>query len=221
MAHTYPKAYQPICDRFHAASTLKSMNAYRIGYILELWTNLTPPIRGGIYEKTVIEVEEDTASSVDNDGGSDSDCLSIVSSATSLESAASSTAVCHPQKIDFNPDAKDEAKIEGPRGRREKDASHTLDKLSPDAYIASAIRAEIEDGIGAYPSLDPETQQSINLKYRSLHQRVKDEGFYECRYIEYAKEATRYTILFVSSMLALRQGWYMTSACFLGFFWVR
>jgi delta8-fatty-acid desaturase len=221
MAHTYPKAYQPICDRFHAASTLKSMNAYHIGYILEPWTNLTPPIRGGIYEKTVIEVEEDTASSVDTGGGSDSDCLSVVSSATSLESAASSTAVCHPPKIDFNPKAKDEAKAEGPRRRRDKDTSHTLGKLSPDAYIASAIRAEIEDGIRAYPSLDPETQQSINLKYRNLHQRVEDEGFYECRYIEYAKEATRYSILFVSSMLLLRQGWYMTSACFLGFFWVR
>lgn len=218
-AHT--SADQPIC-RFHAASTLKLMNAYRIGYILEPWTNLTPPIRGGIYKKIVIEVEEDTNSSTDTDVGSDSDCISVGSSVTSLESLASIHTACDVPKIKASHDSEDVATAEGLRHRRKKDIPQapTLGELSPDAYIASTIRGEIEDGIRAYPSLDAETQRSINLKYRNLHQRVKAEGFYECRYIEYAKEATRYSILFISFILALRQGWYMTSAALLGLFWV-
>lgn len=207
---------------YHAATTLKLMDAYRIGYILEPWINLTPPIRGGIYKKTTSDTDEDTSSSVYTDQASDSDCISVTSSATSLDSPASSIGACDFSKDESIP--RSDVEVEGLRRRHEKEpkdsSASIVSRLSPDAYIASAIRGEIEDGIRDNPPLDQETQREINLKYRKLHERVKDEGFYQCRYIEYAKELTRYTIIFVACMFALRNGWYITSACLLGLFWV-
>jgi delta8-fatty-acid desaturase len=198
------------------------MDAYRIGYILEPWINLTPPIRGGVYTKTTNNTEEDTSSSVDTDQASDSDCFSVTSNAISLDSPASSIGSCEVLKIDSIPGPDVEVEVEGLRRRREKEIKDTLvvSRLSPDAYIAHAIRGEIEDGIRENPSLDQETQREINLKYQKLHQRVHDEGFYQCRYVEYAKELTRYTLIFTAFILALRTGWYITSACLLGLFWV-
>lgn len=211
---------------YHAATTLKLMDAYRIGYVLEPWVNLTPPIRGGTYTKTTNNTEEDASSSVDTDQASDSDCFSVASNAISLDSPASSIGSCGLLKIDSIPEpdvqVEVEVAVEGLRRRREKEIEETLvvSRLSPDAYIAHAIRGEIEDGIRENPSLDQETQRGINLKYQKLHQRVHDEGFYQCRYSEYAKELARYTLIFTAFLLALRTGWYITSACLLGLFWV-
>ncbi|CAK7568558.1 MAG: hypothetical protein SEPTF4163_006553 [Sporothrix epigloea] len=78
---------------------------------------------------------------------------------------------------------------------------------------------EIERDTLMYPSVDPARQQAIVQRYRSLHQRVQDEGWYECPYREYAKEMARYTTLFVLFLVALRAGWYISSAVFLGLFW--
>jgi len=207
---------------YHAATTLKLMDAYRIGYILEPWINLTPPIRGGVYTKTTNNTEEDASSSVDTDQASDSDCFSVTSNAISLDSPASSIGSCEVLKIESIPEPDVEVEVEGLRRRREKEIKETVvvSRLSPDAYIAHTVRGEIEDGIRENPSLDQETQRGINLKYQKLHQRVHDEGFYQCRYIEYAKELTRYTLIFTAFILALRTGWYIASACLLGLFWV-
>jgi delta8-fatty-acid desaturase len=210
----------PMTFSYHAATTLKLMDAYRIGYILEPWINLTPPIRGGVYTKTTHDPEEYASSSADTDQASDEDCFSVDSNAVSLESSASSIGSYEIPKIESDPVPDVEA--EGLRRRRETEHKEApmLSRLSPDAYIAHAIRGEIEDGIRENPSLDQETQRGINLKYQKLHQRVHDEGFYQCRYIEYAKEVTRYTLIFTAFLVALRTGWYMTSACLLGLFWV-
>jgi len=92
---------------------------------------------------------------------------------------------------------------------------------SPDGYVTAAVQKEIDDNVNGYPSLDATTQRNITRKYQALHERVKNEGFYDCRYREYAKEAARYAALFSVFLVALRSGWYMTAAAFLGFFWVR
>lgn len=88
----------------------------------------------------------------------------------------------------------------------------TLDKI---------IQTEVEDGLRDFPSLDIATQSDIEAKYQKLHQRVKDEGFYQCNYTQYAKEIARYSTIFTLFGLALLNGWYLTSAAFLGLFWVR
>jgi hypothetical protein len=102
---------------------------------------------------------------------------------------------------------------------RTNDSTDT-DASSVDDYISRAVQGEINSDMKDFPSLDMQTQREINLKYRALHDRVAREGFYQCRYSEYGKEAIRYTTLFALFLLTLRSGWYITSAAFLGLFWV-
>ncbi|KFY84654.1 hypothetical protein V500_09124 [Pseudogymnoascus sp. VKM F-4518 (FW-2643)] len=61
--------------------------------------------------------------------------------------------------------------------------------------------------------------EDYHSKYRALHQKVEENGHYECRYLEYGKECTRYVSIFVLSMTALKYEWYMTPAMLLGLFW--
>ncbi|KAL9111601.1 MAG: hypothetical protein Q9187_007906 [Circinaria calcarea] len=111
-------------------------------------------------------------------------------------------------------------------GSATRKSSHPAIAVSPapyasaDIYSSIAIQKEIDDDTRNYPSVDLETQRTITLKYQALHQRVKNEGFYDCRYTEYAKELIRYSILFAIFFTALRYEWYLTSAAFLGLFWV-
>ncbi|ODQ81562.1 hypothetical protein BABINDRAFT_159837 [Babjeviella inositovora NRRL Y-12698] len=69
------------------------------------------------------------------------------------------------------------------------------------------------------PALDYETQKTLSEKYRELHQKVLDAGFYQCRYVEYFKEFVRIgsSLLYAASFFKL--GYYKTSALFLGFAW--
>lgn len=89
----------------------------------------------------------------------------------------------------------------------------------PGSYTAGAIQGAVDADIAKYPSLDAATQHSITLKFRELHQRVRDEGYYDCRYVEYGKEMVRYTALFCLFLFTLNREWYTTSACFLGLWW--
>ena len=70
------------------------------------------------------------------------------------------------------------------------------------------------------PSLDPATQRAIELDYRALHEQIKAENLYQCRYSEYATECVRYAFLFACFASLLYCKWYLTSAIFLGLFWV-
>lgn len=79
---------------------------------------------------------------------------------------------------------------------------------------------EIEEGIRDNPSLDVDTQRAIIEDYRTLHQQFKEEGLYQCRYSEYGKESIRYGLLFAGFAYLLYCKWYLSSAVFLGLFWV-
>ena len=85
---------------------------------------------------------------------------------------------------------------------------------------ALAVQRALDDDLKYYPSIDRETQQEIVKKYRELHSRVKTEGYYNCHCQEYAREILRYVTIFAVFSLCLRSGWYVTSAVFLGLFWV-
>jgi len=82
-----------------------------------------------------------------------------------------------------------------------------------------AEQEEIELDAAKYPSVDVQTQREITYKFRQLHRRVREEGLYMCHYINYFKEACRYTSLFAGFAVALHFDWYLTAACFLGLFW--
>ena len=76
------------------------------------------------------------------------------------------------------------------------------------------------DGLEENPSLDAETQQQILLDYRELHEQIKAEGLYQCNYSAYGWESLRYGALFAAFAYLLYSKWYLTSALFLGLFWV-
>lgn len=97
----------------------------------------------------------------------------------------------------------------------------TIKRLSPDEYTSWAIEQGKHLDIRNYPSLEQPVQQAITEKYMKMHDQIIEEGLYQCRYLEYGKEMVRYTTLFALSMTALYHAWYMTSAVFLGLFWVR
>ncbi|KAK4994557.1 hypothetical protein LTR66_005446 [Elasticomyces elasticus] len=91
--------------------------------------------------------------------------------------------------------------------------------MSAKTYTERTMQKELLSDLRDYPSLSAETQQEITRKYQQLHQTAKDEGFYDCPYVEYGKELARYSALFTLSIIALRAEWYITSAVFLGLFW--
>lgn len=95
----------------------------------------------------------------------------------------------------------------------------SLDTSKSCQYTKDIIQGESDADLAHYPSLDAATQGAITAKYRVLHQRVHDEGFYQCRWQEYAKECVRYAALFALFLYCLNRGWYIASASFLGLWW--
>lgn len=83
---------------------------------------------------------------------------------------------------------------------------------------ALEVREAVRD-MRAYPSLDTPTQSRINAEFELLEKRVAAAGLYRCRYSDYAREAVRYALLLLLSLVCLRRGFYCTAAVFFGLFW--
>ena len=221
------------------------MGAYRIGRVLGPWTNFTPPIRGGIFRKLQDQGQddEDEGSAVSEDERSSlgSKLASLNSSTTSLDLATDAGDDADDISLSGSPKLTARAAagktISGITTRRAFSSRLEPEPIAPkkvvkpstvqvqnahqrDLLISEAMQKEIDQCIRDYPSLDANTQLEITKKYQALHQRVKDEGFYDCRYSEYGKELIRYSIIFAAFFSLLRAEWYLTSACFLGLFWV-
>ena len=198
------------------------------------WVNRTPPIRGGIFRKYNLHnepeipdlLEPESSSDTDNESSVD---LSSATTSTSL-SECSSPALDSVDKLDTSIPSLflDPSLGQGLRKRTASSAASSVSDAeetdSPAArrveYTNRFVREGAEKSSRDYPSVDPEVQQGIIERYRALHQQIRDEGLYNCRYSEYGKEMLRYSALFLSFLFALHHGWYMTSAVFLGLFWV-
>ncbi|PHH77634.1 hypothetical protein CDD80_405 [Ophiocordyceps camponoti-rufipedis] len=181
----------------HAAPTLRTMSAFRIGRKPPgLWTNRTPPIRQG--PLPVLEPALSDDSLPDDDTNS-----------------SPSTAPTSPPTSSYGDDKVDEHQL---RRRKGRDVVTTvLD--DPASVIDAAVQSRLDRDVRDYPSVDPAVQQDIVAKYRQLHQKIIDEGLYDCPYREVAKDLVRFLILFSAFMVALRYEWYLTSSFFLGLFW--
>jgi delta8-fatty-acid desaturase len=203
----------------HTQATLQSMKRYRIGRIVGQWKNMVPPIQGGIYQ---IQQEED-------DAGTPSDDTSIVTDDDKQDSGIDCDTASDTSSIDLSIK-------KGPYMRIPYSQENSMERIdsavdvaykvtaatrprSTAEFVANTVQEEIDADIAKYPSLDFDTQRDIALKFEALHTRVKDEGFYECRYLEYGKEMVRYSALFASFIFTLKKEWYFISACFLGLFW--
>ena len=175
------------------------MNRYRIGRIVGQWVNFTPPIRGGIFI-------ENTACNSPNAAWTDT-----VDQSLSPESSPPSTPIQNRKGFRSS-----SASAHGPTSTTSK--SPEVSQHEPN-NAEMVDQAHIDD-LMEYPSLDPQTQQAIVQKYRTLHHTIQAEGFYDCKYGEYGKELIRYSGIFTCFLVALNSGWYITSAALLGLFWV-
>jgi delta8-fatty-acid desaturase len=205
------------------------MTAYRIGRVDGHWKNFLPPIRGGVFRKLAAHDCRDRACGTACTGASgDSENDSVQDSgywsATDESEAEASSAQSEVQGAD-------DAEAAGLRRRRVAGESASASNIpatttptSPrpktrDEMVDELVQAGIDKGLAEYPSPDVETQRVVAEKFKALHKRVQNEGFYTCRYRNYAKEMVRYTLLFSLFIGFLRSGYYFTSAMFLGFFW--
>ena len=93
--------------------------------------------------------------------------------------------------------------------------------FSAQEYSDRAVKQGKHLDILTYPSLAAAVQDEIATKYMALHQRIYDEGLYNCPYPHYCKEIIRYSCLFSLFLVFLSYHWYITCAVFLGLFWVR
>ncbi|MCJ1416603.1 hypothetical protein MMC32_002941 [Xylographa parallela] len=226
---------------YHSAKTIRLMAAFRIGRIQPPWTNFTPPIRGGVFRKYQDEEESIGSPSDDEEPALASDAVSVNSSTTSLELSAddelkpyneplirstSKTMECdgygsdNSGQTNYRRAYQAKADVFDPYSELKGLTDRALPKdQTRDAFTAQTMQDEINRDLEKYPSLDSATQRNITKKYQALHQRVKDEGYYDCRYLEYGKEFVRYSLLFAVFLVSLRAEWYMTSAVFLALFW--
>lgn len=187
------------------------MKRYRIGRIEGNWKNFLPPFQGGTFRSRAEISEQDD----DSD-----DSTHEVDTASSVDSRAPSPV--------FDTDAS------GVRRRRARTTTTTTTASSEGNSDPAPADPEPEDGmvfldgltkerisldLSKYPAQDPVTQGDVIIKYRELHQRIRDAGLYDCNYWAYAVECSRYLLLATASLMALRAGWYLTSAFALGGLW--
>lgn len=209
------------------------MKAYRIGRVDLPWLNLTPPIRAGLItirsdamgacetkEKEAllnnIDLPFSATRSPTIHSGQELNEKDVERAAVSC--SGSDDEDCTRRSVLENPSRHSSQSHKKDQSVKEASQKQKLSEL--EAYTVTLEQSEIEQGIRDYPSLDHATQDAIAIDYRALHDQVKAQGLYQCRYSEYGKELIRYSILFGIFVMLLRCHWYLTSAVALGIFWV-
>src|SRR5467141_1016994 len=59
-------------------------------------------------------------------------------------------------------------------------------------FLDARTQQEIVLDIAKYPPLDPASQDNIVKEYRTLNDRIRAEGLYNCNYFAYFVECCRY-----------------------------
>jgi delta8-fatty-acid desaturase len=196
------------------------MKKHRMGRVQTPWTNLEAPIRCSSYRDSLEQAKTQYIPI-----GLHKKRRSISIAAQSilppkLASCASSLQQSEPASglLSSTNSAFDEENLPPPNPFREKTEATENWRIN---HVRSLEKKERADALREWPALDMETQQSITKEYQALHEEVKARGLYKCRYSNYAIEAIRYSILFGCFLYFLFREWYLTSAVFLGLFWVR
>ncbi|OAA74859.1 delta 8-(E)-sphingolipid desaturase [Akanthomyces lecanii RCEF 1005] len=229
---------------YHAAHTVQTMKAFRIGRKpTGPWANMTPPIRAtsssdpsvksapsadatpALSEKHLLDQDVDGCVGVDSvpgvaalpekSAGAGEGCLQTGSQLKPTScSRRPSPSGAAAMPLLPPPVVEDEKALEAAR-LLPRGRKH----MTPEQYTQWAMQQQRETDMDEYPSLDQDVQLAITAKYMKLHEQIDAQGLYECPYLEYAKEMARYTTLFAMSMFALYKTWYLVSAFFLGLFW--
>lgn len=174
------------------------MLKYQVGRVEGRWLNFLPPIQGGKFRTLLEEQEEE-----------DEGC----------ESSSSNNST--PPSPVFDP-------VDGStQVRRRKSVTSSISSTSTPpsesesrfAFMDARTQKEILLDQSTYPSLEPEKQDEIVQKYRALHQRLIDEGLFECHYTRYLFETMRYITFFSLFLYFLRTQHFCLSGLFLGCLW--
>lgn len=182
------------------------MKKYRIGRVQEPWTNMRPPIQCEDWRERLERTKQRAAAEKRH------------KRRRSIEVTFKGLLPPKPS-IEVPPES--ETTTTG--------AQTTLDEKKSKAEAAATLRIhhaqkleekEIEDSKRDWPSLDQPTQRAIMEEYRELHDQIKARGLYKCQYSKYGYESIRYVGLFSVFLYLLYSKWYLTSALFLGMFWV-
>jgi len=195
---------------YHLPKTQRLMRAYRIGTVELPWVNFIPPLHGGVHRKYPDVSDSLQVKPTVEDTGSD---WSNGETAVAWSSSVSTTT--EQERLSLEREI-----VEGEKCTaldKTTSCSPTRTNLSVEAYTALLEAREVAEAIKEYPSLDLETQQNISKEYRDLHQEIIDAGYYKCNYSAYGRDAIRFGTLFACFLYAK---WYLTSAIFLGMFWV-
>ena len=215
------------------------MKKHRIGRVQQPWINMEPPIRAKkactepeLDEKKALKSTHDRRSRRSVDLSSVSFFRSVHASRTKFRvcyyataNARFKVAATITKKLSPTDGCVNRSRTPDPEKqpllRSEAPTPAAFDKKAHRLQYATELEEnEIMDGLRENPSIDPETQQQILLDYRELHEQIKAEGLYKCNYSAYGYESIRYATLFGSFAFLLYHQWYLTSALFLGLFWV-
>lgn len=200
----------PYFPSLHSEEARQIMRRYRIARIDGLWKNFTPPIQGGAF-RAATEIGEATA---DNDGDDNS-----VNSSKSPDSSTQSSRAPSPVFDVGGRAARRRTAVAAscpPSAASQSTANTRTDGMS---YLDAITREQISLDLDRYPAPEPEIQARIMAKYRALHQRVWDEGLYQCRRTPYVLDCCRYMGLFLSMLVCLRHGQYALGGVLLGLLW--
>ncbi|UPK89495.1 hypothetical protein LCI18_000430 [Fusarium solani-melongenae] len=208
MLHMVGRDASDEMDSLHSFEARQQMLRYRIGRIEGPWTNFVPPIQGGTF-RTREEIEQAAENHEAHKDTSSSAPSSRVPSPVFDDDDT--------QGLRQRPSSKDKKGARAPS----ISSTSTVDETEMDgmSYLDTITREHISLDLDKYPNPDEETQAHINVKYRELHQRIYDEGLYDCNYWAYGRECCRYIGLFTGSMLCLRYEWYTLSAFLMGAMW--
>ncbi|OXV07271.1 hypothetical protein Egran_04967 [Elaphomyces granulatus] len=187
-------------NALHSREARQHMLSFQIGRIDGRWINFVPPIQGGKFRR--YSKEQDCA---------------IISDSSSQTSTRSSSPMF--DVIETWP---------GIRQRQSTSTANSSISQTPPTsqafeprpfFLDARTQQEIVLDIAKYPPLDPASQDNIVKEYRTLNDRIRAEGLYNCNYFAYFVECCRYALIAAVSLFFLRLGWYGTSGFFLGFFW--
>ncbi|KAI5466518.1 fatty acid desaturase-domain-containing protein [Mariannaea sp. PMI_226] len=205
MLHMVGKDASDEVDALHSLEAKQQMLRYRIGRIEGTWSNFVPPIQGGTFRSRA-EIE---AASTKLNYPKDDSSPSISRTPSPVFDEEDTKGLRH-RAGDKSKDA---------RAGSVSSASSVDEVMDGMSYLDSITREHITLDLEKYPSPDEATQAKIVEKYRALHQRIWDEGLYECNYRAYAIECTRYVLLFTLMWVCLYFQRYFLGAFFLGAMW--
>ncbi|CCH41965.1 sphingolipid delta8-desaturase [Wickerhamomyces ciferrii] len=230
---------------YHCDETQATFKRWKIGEINYKWINFVPPIQGGKFrtleEQELDEIKEEQlsrspASPASNSSSSEDLKLSSSTDPSDVEDSIDTKAESSSNYAKQQQQKQQQPKLNTTAGQcsevtKPKIPQGLIPSLSTkEAYERKVVKdpsdvidnydnGQVEQDLKSLPSLDYETQEHLSKEYNKLHDIIIENGWYQCPYWEYAKEATRIATLFSISFTLLYFKWYFLSAIFLGLAW--